>query len=218
MDPQTHAWTTAPQRALGGLVAGSVLDADLAATLWLLVEGGVPWLVCGPDGQDLDGVVVALLDLGQHAGATERPREPAGRARGPVRGPVHRPWNTLRAGSLREAMAVLQGDPFHLSDDQLRALGVIVVVDGNRVVAAHYIRPVERDREGHLQRRPPVVLATWNPERGAYEHFAWGVTPELAVRIGRTQADFEEEQARRRRTLQAAPALRPALGSNPIGG
>ena len=42
-------------------------------------------------------------------------------------------------------------------------------------------------REGHIQRRPPAVLATWvrwRPTR--FDHFAWGMTPELADVVDRT--------------------------------
>jgi hypothetical protein len=42
------------------------------------------------------------------------------------------------------------------------------------------------------------VLATWDPAVDAFEHFGWGVTPELAVRIGRRAGDFEIEVDRRR--------------------
>jgi len=71
------------------------------------------------------------------------------------------------------------------ADDEQRALGLVVVVGGGRAAAVHYIRPVERDREGHLQRRPPAVLSTWDDARGTVEHFAWAMTPELAARIMR---------------------------------
>jgi hypothetical protein len=73
-------------------------------------------------------------------------------------------------------------------------------------VAAHYLRPVERDGHGHLQRRPPAVLATWDAKHADFEHFAWGVTPELASRVGRTQADFERRQAGRARFLASIEA------------
>jgi hypothetical protein len=70
------------------------------------------------------------------------------------------------------------------------------------VVAAHYVRPVARDQHGHLQRLGPAVLATWDPAEDAFEHFGWGVTPELALRVGRRAGDFEIEVDRRRDYLQ----------------
>jgi hypothetical protein len=47
------------------------------------------------------------------------------------------------------------------------------------------------------------VLATWDPVRDAFEHFGWGITPELAERVGRRPGDFEAEEARRRDLLAA---------------
>ncbi len=37
----------------------------------------------------------------------------------------------------------------------------------------------------------------------AFEHFGWGVTPELARRVGRPAGDFEIEADRRREHLEA---------------
>ena len=65
-------------------------------------------------------------------------------------------------------------------------------------MAAHYIRPVARDEHGHVQRLGPAVLATWDADHDRFEHFAWGITPELALRVGRTAGDFELEVDRRR--------------------
>jgi hypothetical protein len=65
------------------------------------------------------------------------------------------------------------------------------------VTAAHYVRPVFRDQHGHAQRLPPAVLAVHEPRTDELEHFAWGVTTELASRIGMKRGDFEQEQARR---------------------
>ena len=73
------------------------------------------------------------------------------------------------------------------------------VGDGlRRVVAAHYVRPTARDEHGHVQRLGPAVLATWDREHDLFEHFAWGITPELALRVGRRPGDFELEVDRRR--------------------
>ena len=75
-----------------------------------------------------------------------------------------------------------------------------------RVVAAHYVRPVARDVHGHLQRLGPAVLATWDPATDSLEHFGWGVTPELAARVGRHAGDFEIETDRRRDLLDRLAA------------
>ena len=50
---------------------------------------------------------------------------------------------------------------------------------------------------GHVQRLGPAVLATWDPNLDRFEHFGWGVTPELAMRVGHKPGDFELEVDRR---------------------
>ena len=54
---------------------------------------------------------------------------------------------------------------------------------------------------GHIQKLGPAILATWEDRAGRFEHFGWGVTPELALRTGRRAGDFELEQDRRREAL-----------------
>ena len=56
-----------------------------------------------------------------------------------------------------------------------------------------------------MQRLPPAVLATWNMATDAFDHFAWGISPELAARIGGSPVDLEREQARRAGALMARP-------------
>jgi hypothetical protein len=63
-----------------------------------------------------------------------------------------------------------------------------------------------RDAHGHVQRLGPAVLATWEPRDGAWEHFAWGVLPELALRLGRSASDLEREAAARAERLGAPDA------------
>lgn len=113
---------------------------------------------------------------------------------------------TIHADSLDEVFDALRRRPVGLTDDELSHLGVVLVlqrVDGGRrrIVAAHYVRPVARDVHGHLQRLGPAVLATWDPATDLLEHFGWGVTPELAARVGRHAGDFEIEVDRRRELL-----------------
>jgi energy-coupling factor transporter ATP-binding protein EcfA2 len=114
---------------------------------------------------------------------------------------------TIHADSLDDVLATLRPAPVRLTDDELSHLGVVLVLrpfEGGRrrVVAAHYLRPVARDVHGHVQRLGPAVLATWDAEEDAFEHFGWGVTPELARRIGLRAGDFEIEADRRRGHLQ----------------
>ena len=113
---------------------------------------------------------------------------------------------TIHADSLDDVFDALRRPPVRLADDELSHLGVVLVLrrldDGRRrVVAAHYVRPVARDDQGHLQRLGPAVLATWDPETDSFEHFGWGVTPELARRVDRHSGDFEIEVDRRREFL-----------------
>ncbi len=113
---------------------------------------------------------------------------------------------TIHADSLDDVFETLRDAPVRLTDDELSHLGVVLilrVVDGGRrrVVAAHYVRPIARDTHGHLQRLGPAVLATWDAPTDAFEHFGWGVTPELALRTGRPAGDFEIEADRRRAHL-----------------
>ena len=114
---------------------------------------------------------------------------------------------TIHADSLDDVFDTLRRRPVALSDDELSHLGVVLVlrrVDGGRrrVAAAHYVRPVARDVHGHLQRLGPAVLATWDPATDSLEHFGWGITPELAARVGRRAGDFEIEVDRRRDVLE----------------
>ncbi len=118
---------------------------------------------------------------------------------------------TIHADSLDEVFDALRRPPVRLSDDELSHLGVVLVArrladDRRRVVAAHYVRPVARDTHGHVQRLGPAVLATWDPTEDAFEHFGWGIIPELARRIGRPAGDFEIEVDRRRDHLDALVA------------
>ena len=207
------------------LVAEGVLDAELAALLWLLTEGGVPLTVTGP--VSLAGrvrvaravlaappeVPWVLVDADQ-----ERPGLATLGAR--IRGGV-RVGITIEAADLRSTLERLSAPPDGLPEDAVRRLGIVLVTDvvpstavgpvsdRIRVVAAHYLRPLERDAAGHVQRRPPAVLATWAPATG-FDHFAWGLTPELADQVDRTQASFEELQASRAAAIGAIVAGDPA--------
>jgi hypothetical protein len=262
-------------RSVVELISTGTLDAELAATLWVLIEGRVP-LIVGADtpGAGSSTLLAALLDFVPRtvrvieiAGADEtfdwlpqaselgwqRPSGRSGALSGqsdhsPEAGhpddaghPV-RPddtvllvqelsdrlptttWGetarivvraaaigyglaaTMRADRLEAIFEALRRPPVSLVDDELTRLGLVLLlrrVDGGRrrIAAAHYVRPLARDEHGHVQRLGPAVLATWDPERDALEHFGWGVTPELAVRVGRKAGDFEVEVGRRRALL-----------------
>jgi hypothetical protein len=121
---------------------------------------------------------------------------------------------TIRASSLEDVLTRLRAAPVRLTEDELSRLGLVIVLgdrpdeasDLPRVVAAHYLRPVARDMHGHVQKLGPAVLATWDGRAGRFEHFGWGVTPELAIRTGRHAGDFEIELERRREALERSAA------------
>ncbi len=253
-------------RSIVELLRAGTLDAELAATLWVLIEGRVPVTVAAEAQQvGKSTLLAALLDFlppgirtVELQGATEtfdwlpqatelgwrRPR--GGTAPGPDRDgdqpaqpPPIRPddtvllvpefsdhlpsytWGeeariairavtigyglaaTIHADSLDDVFDVLRQPPVEVSDEELSRLGIVLILrsvgDGvRRVVAAHYVRPISRDEHGHVQRLGPAVLATWDANLDRFEHFGWGVTPELALRVGSKAGDFELEVDRRR--------------------
>jgi hypothetical protein len=136
---------------------------------------------------------------------------------------------TVRGGSLEDVFERLGAPEVGLTGDELSHLGVVLVMrkvvgegapDRHRVVAAHYVRPLVRDAGGHLQRMGPAVLATWDERRDAFEHFGWGILPELASRVARRPGDLEADQARRTEylgRLVAAGVTDPAAVRRAVG-
>lgn len=130
---------------------------------------------------------------------------------------------TAAGSRLEDVLGRLAAAPVGAIDDELTRLGIVLILgsddDGaTRVLAAHYLRPVARDVQGHIQRLAPAVLATWNRTACRFDHFAWGVVGELAGRIGRQPVAFEREQAMRARRLASrngggAPASIPPAPS-----
>ena len=251
-------------RSIVELIKAGTIDADLAATIWLLVESRVPIVVAGEaQGLGKTTLLRALLDFlpsGQrivelrgvdetfewlpHASELGWPGVPAAPDGPPIRPENtvllaaelsdHTPaytWGdaarvavraaalgyglaaTIHGDSLDDVLDSLRSRPNLLTDDELSRLGVVLIlrrVSGGRrrVVAAHYLRPVARDVHGHVQRLGPAVLATWDPAGDTFEQFGWGVTPELAMRVGRRAGDFELEWAARRTLLAELAAQR----------
>jgi hypothetical protein len=208
----TPAPPTAP--SLVELVASGVLDAELAALVWLLVEAHVPVVVAAPEGRVTPGAqllagLLTSIRPDVDAAALQASMSAAG-AGSLIRG--RRAGGVLEAGSLGEVRERLGTGPLPLTADQLTFLGCVLVLGEStggtggrkgrlRVVAAHYVRPLARDAHGHSQRLDPAVLATWDERLGRYEHFAWGVLPEIAARLGRRAGDLEADLHHRRDDL-----------------
>ncbi len=155
---------------LARLLRAGALDAELAALVWILAEGGLPVHVAAEDPSDAEPLARGLEDL-------------------------VRPISVLAGGSLDAVMAE--------TTIEKALLGVVLVVDEGRLAAAHWVRPPLRDGAGHVRAQGPAVLATWDARIGRFEHFAWGVTPELAAVVGRKPGDFEIEHRSRTDQLTA---------------
>jgi hypothetical protein len=112
---------------------------------------------------------------------------------------------TMDGDGLDEVLNALHEPSVGADQDERSRLGVVLAVAAvagePRVDAAHYVRPVALDTHGHVQRLPPAVLATRSASTDGWDHFAWGVIPDLAGRLGVTPLALEREQARRAATL-----------------
>lgn len=196
---------------LTSLLAAGTLDPRTTALLWMLLEGGVPLVVVGTaptePRAELAGALLALdpsrewllIDADDESLTTDRL---AALLRGGVAVGI-----TLEAAGLEAALDRFAG--MGLPQDGIRRLGAVVVLDeteaGLRCTSMHYLRPSERDAQRHVQRRPPAVLAAWDDAVDAYEDYAWGITPELADRVDRAQADLEERLSDRAHFLAMLP-------------
>jgi hypothetical protein len=172
--------------ALTSFIADGALDADLAALLWILTERGVPLVVAADDAAAARSLRDSLADL-----------LPADRRSGDVR----LAGGVVAGSSLDDVLHLLGGRPGGDLPDDVRDLGLVVVLVGGRVTAAHYVRPVERDGAGHLQRRPPAVLSARERVGDSLDHFYWSITDELATRAGMTRDELEDVQSVRARLL-----------------
>jgi hypothetical protein len=195
-----------------GLIAGQSLDAELAALVWLLVEREIPLVVGAPPtrlaagAQLLRGVLRSVRPDDALSTAALAPLDRTGAwqlTHGGRLGAV------VAAASLEDLRNRLAASPYLLSRQELTFLGCVLVLAAPagrpsgrlRVAAAHYVRPLARDAHGHPQELPPAVLATWDVRLGRYEHFAWGVVPEIAARLGAKAGDLEADLHHRRDDL-----------------
>jgi hypothetical protein len=259
-----QAATAPPRRSVVELIATGVLDAELAAFAWLLVEARLPLIVAGlARGAGKSTLLEALLDflppgtrrmnlagveerfawlpeadrLGWHRDGPPAPGAaievtPATAYLVAAELSQHLPVYTwgpaartfvraasigygigaaIHADRLEEVHDELRSPEVGLTDDELSYLGLVLIIrprreaDGQtrrRVVAAHYARPVGRDEHGHVQRLPPAVIAARDESTDRLEHFAWGVMPELGIRLGRPSGDLERDQAERASLLR----------------
>ncbi len=258
-----------PRRSIVELIQGRVLDTELAALAWILVEARLPLVVGGmARGAGKTTLLEALLDFlpgtvrrlelrgvdedfawlpeARSLGWSDEAPLLAGASRADVGDPPratgvspataylvapelssHMPLytdgiaartlvraasigygiaTTIHADRLEDVHSELLERRIGLTEDELTYLGLVLIVrpergpDGHirrRVVAAHYARPLGRDEHGHTQRLPPAVLAVRDEAADRLDHFAWGVMPEIAVRLGRKAGDLEQDQADR---------------------
>lgn len=205
--------------ALLDFLPASVRRIDLAGATedfaWLPEAAGLGWppagptVVSGPPVTPLSAYLVAA-ELSDHLPAYTR--GPAARTLVRAASVGYGIGATIHADRLEDVHDQLRAQAVGATDDELSYLGLILIArawreaDGTvvrRVVAAHYARPVGRDEHGHVQRLPPAVIAARDERTDTLEHFAWGVMPELAIRLGRKAGDLEREQAERADLLRA---------------
>jgi hypothetical protein len=173
-------------------VARGLMDADVAALTALLTQAGMPLTVAG-----------TYLD------DARRTRELLAGGSGGLAGKLT--GGVMLADSLATVLRRAGGDPDGQLPDELRGMGLVAIVRrlpafGPRLVSLHYLRPIERDAAGHLQRRPPALLVAWDESLDALDHFWWGIAGELAERVGWSLSDFMAEHRRRSALLDERAA------------
>jgi hypothetical protein len=180
-------------RAVTQLIHERIIDAELAALLWVLADGRVPIVVMvSGDTAPAIEMRAAIEALTRNLPAIADGAMPGGVLRGASL------EDALASPGLRIASDAHDHDHDHGSElpDEARELGAVLILQDGRVVRAHYVRPVERDQAGHFQRRPPALLSAADAN-GVLDHFFWAINDELATRTGMDAAEFEREHARR---------------------
>jgi hypothetical protein len=175
------------------LIADGAIDAQLCALLWMLVERGVPFVAAARDVAAAEKLRSALGVLAVEAAATDDGAIPGG---------------TVLGDSLEDVLR-LSGSASYGQEigDEARDLGVVCILKqrtvgpGFLVTSAHYVRPIERDAAGHLQRRPPALLTAWDAGVQRFDHFFWAITDELATRVDLDAYEFEVSHRRRTQLL-----------------
>jgi hypothetical protein len=197
------------------LIRDGVLDASLTSLIWLLVDDAVPLLVTGTAPAEARREVAgALLSIDPTTAwlVLDAEVEPPTLARlSALLQGGSRLGITVTAPDLPAALERLLAPPGRLPYDAIRRLGIVVTLEqtsrGLRCRLVHLLRPTERDAQGHVQRRPPAILASWDEAADRYDDYAWALTPELAERLGRRQAELEEHHRARADLLAATARL-----------
>ncbi len=219
--------------AAGALVAALSDAISLTTRVVRLAPGPAPGPVDEAVRAAGDGpVVLVASDLGGTGeGALRR-----GAARAAVRAVSDRTGlalvATVAAPDIEGVLDRLRGLTVAAPDDEIVRLGAVLVLgrpaEGSapelpdaggvagpaplpvptriRVVAAHYLRPPAIGPLGRVERRAPAVVATYDERRGAWDHFAWGIVPEIADRVGVRSGDLEAAVTVRRETIDALVA------------
>lgn len=214
--PTRHSATSEGHgRTVAELIAAQAIDAELAALLWVMAEAGAPLVVAADQAEDADELRRAIAELALRGGSLADGALP-GRALGDARtleDVIQFTAGERTRAEPRDAGGEFRDDVLELPDGA-RELGAVVVLwrlagePNARVGSAHYVRPIERDGAGHIQRRPPALLAAWNDEAGRLDHFDWGIVDELATRARMDTLDFERLHRRRRQLLDDLAAAR----------
>lgn len=224
-----------PPAGLVALVVADVLDEQLAALAWLLLERGAPVLVAGPvevaatRSAAAAALAEALPPERRPAGTPGGDRlvriadtlggwSPAGVLRAALGATTRRSGllATVEATDLEGVLDIVAGQG--VGADEASFLGAVLVIGladdppRPRVIVAHYLRPVARDAGGHTRRLGPAVLAARDVATGRWEDFAWGIGPDLAERCRMRPGDYERERERRARLLAAAAGRDPDPG------
>ena len=109
---------------------------------------------------------------------------------------------TAPGHDLAELLDLLRGANLRVPEDDLHRLGLVIVLGSDaaaqsHVESAHLLRSPALDGGA---RRPPALLTTWNGS-GGWDDFSWAALPELAARVGVTQAAYSSQLAAREREL-----------------
>ncbi len=181
-----------------GAESAEIKIAPDEAFVWLTDPAGVGCLVAGAGGAPRAPRSTRLIAYG----LTERLSAVTTKTvvRALVRGfPL---IATAPGHDLAELLDLLRGANLRVPEDDLHRLGLVTVLgDGaagqSQVESAHLLRAPALDGGA---RRPPALLATWDG-RGGWDDFSWAALPELAARVGVTQAAYSSQLAAREREL-----------------